>query len=103
MLKHPQAKSKFSEMGPNTEFTPLLVHNSGDLGSVETAIFCTGKVSYDIRALLAKAQDGGKKVAVFVIEELLPFPESVIKEKLQQVNKSAKVNKNFCEYEVKNF
>ena len=91
-MKHPQAKSKFSDMGPDTQFQPLLVYNSGDLSNVETAIFCTGKINYDIRGLLAKAQDGGKKVAVFVVEELLPFPEQIIKEKLQEVNKSAKVN-----------
>lgn len=91
MLKHPQAKSKFEDMGPDTEFNPLFVHHGGDLSNVSTAIFCSGKINYDLRALLAKNPEGAKKVALFVVEELLPFPEQLIKEKLAEVNKSAKV------------
>ncbi len=91
MLKHPQAKSSFEEMGPNTAFTPVYAHGCS-LDSAETVIFCTGKVNYDIRAMLAKAPaEAQQRVAILVVEELLPFPEQIIKEKLSQVNKSAKV------------
>lgn len=90
-MKHPQAKSSFEEMGPDTAFTPVYVHG-GSLESAETVIFCTGKVNYDIRAMLAKAPaEAQSRVSILVVEELLPFPEHIIKEKLSQVNKSAKV------------
>ena len=80
-------------MGPDTEFQPLYVHQGegGNLDSVETAIFCSGKISYDIKAALSKSPESSKKVALFVVEELLPFPESVIKQELAKVNKAAKV------------
>ena len=93
MLKHPQAKSKFEDMGPGTEFQPIQVYQAegGDLSQAEVAIFCTGKISYDIKALLAKSPEKAQKVALFTVEELLPFPESIIKEKLSQVSKSAQV------------
>jgi len=81
-------------MDSNTEFTPLYVFqgDNNNLGSVETVIFCAGKINYDIRNILSKTPESYEKIAIFAIEELLPFPEQIIKEKLSQVNKSAKVS-----------
>jgi len=81
-------------MDSNTEFTPLYVFqgDNNNLSSVETVIFCAGKINYDIRNILGKTPESYEKIAIFAIEELLPFPEQIIKEKLSQVNKSAKVS-----------
>jgi len=80
-------------MGINTEFNPLLVFHGQNksLEDVQTVIFCSGKIHYDLRAVLTKTPEAFDKIAIFAIEELLPFPEKIIKEKLSQVNKSAQV------------
>jgi len=102
VLKHPQARSTFEEMGLDSQFNPLLVHhvNGQNLESVETVIFCTGKINYDMRALLSKTPaETQSKIAIFVVEELLPFPEQVIKEKLSGVNKSANVKEFYVRFD----
>lgn len=80
-------------MGIDTEFQPLYVFQGDkkNLETVKTVIFCAGKINYDIRNILNKTPEVYENIAIFAIEELLPFPEQIIKEKLSQVNKSAQV------------
>jgi len=72
-LKHPVAVSSVSEMQPGTNFKPIIEDNYVNAGNAaDRVIFCSGKVSFDIRARLEKAAASG--IRVIRLEELAPFP-----------------------------
>jgi len=84
LLRHPQAKSKFEEMGPDSSFKPIITtkRDGSSDGDVSIAIICSGKTSYDIAAMLKENEATDKKTAILRIEELLPFPEPLLKDQL---------------------
>ena len=93
MLRLPQAKSKLEDMGPNSSFKPIITtkHEGSGNGDVSVAILCSGKISYDIQALLKENEALDKKTAIVRIEELLPFPEPLLKDQLSQFTGLKKV------------
>ena len=58
------------------------------------AIICSGKISYDIATALKENESVDKKTAILRIEELLPFPEALLKDQLSQFKGLKKVMKN---------
>ena len=89
MLRHPMAKSSLEEMKEGTEFKPLLSFFNQDLNKKKNLIFCSGKVHYDITEFLEKNKEIKEKCALFAIEELFPFPETLITQTLNGVDKDA--------------
>lgn len=83
LLRHKQAVSSLKDMGPGTSFSPVL-DDTGipDPSRVERVVLCTGKVYYD---LWQKRQEIGKTetVALMRLEQLYPFPEKELEEKLK--------------------
>ena len=59
----------------------------GTSGDVKTLILCSGKVSFDIEALLEK-RDGNLKDSIRVVrvEEIAPFPVNDIRMHMLNVN-----------------
>lgn len=70
-LRHPLARSKFEEMGPNTNFQPIIPDplTNDCASSVEKLVFCSGKVYFDLyKARMDKRYE--KKVALVRVEQV---------------------------------
>ena len=46
VLKHKKVRSLFNEIGPNTEFKPIIVKRSST--KAKNILLCSGKISYDL-------------------------------------------------------
>jgi probable 2-oxoglutarate dehydrogenase E1 component DHKTD1 len=88
-LKHPKAVSALHELGIGTKFEPILEKTFGDESAVETVIFCSGKVGFDIEDRLKKANVSGG-VKMIKIEEIAPFPVQNIRDTLANVADGAR-------------
>uniref|UniRef100_A0A1B0G1X4 2-oxoglutarate dehydrogenase, mitochondrial n=1 Tax=Glossina morsitans morsitans TaxID=37546 RepID=A0A1B0G1X4_GLOMM len=82
LLRHPDAKSPFSEMSDGSEFQRI-IPDRGPAGdnpsSVKKVIFCSGRVYYDL-AKTRKEKDLEKEIAIVRVEQISPFPFDLIKE-----------------------
>ncbi|XP_021697107.1 2-oxoglutarate dehydrogenase, mitochondrial isoform X5 [Aedes aegypti] len=81
LLRHPEARSSFSEMTDGTEFQRIIPDASAaseNPTSVKKLIFCSGRVYYD----LTKARKERKldsDIAISRLEQISPFPYDLIK------------------------
>ena len=48
LLRLPEARSKWSEMGPGTSFNRIIPDNHKNPENVKRLMFCSGKVYYDL-------------------------------------------------------
>jgi len=82
LLRHPECKSSFDDMGPGSSFQRLISDKSvasENPAAVKKVIFCTGKVYYD----LAKARkEAGleNEIAISTVEQICPFPFDLVME-----------------------
>merc|ERR1711971_865662 len=82
LLRHPEAKSPFSEMSEGSEFQRVIPDRgpaSQNPNSVKKVIFCSGRVYYD----LTKARTEKKlenDIAIVRVEQISPFPFDLVKE-----------------------
>ncbi|KAH7638297.1 2-oxoglutarate dehydrogenase [Dermatophagoides farinae] len=87
LLRHPQCKSSFDELLPETEFRRLLPDETEPIrtnpSSVKRIILCTGKVYYE---LLKERQQRSldDKVAIVRVEQLCPFPFDLLRDELSK-------------------
>jgi len=101
LLRHPECKSSFDEMLPDTEFQRLIPDdgpaNNNPL-EVKKLIFCTGKVYYD---LIKARRDAGleDKIAISTIEQISPFPFDIVKSECDKYENAELV---FAQEEHKN-
>merc|ERR1712212_70486 len=92
LLRHPECKSSFDDLLPNTEFKRIIL-DSGPAGenpsAVKKVLFCTGKVYYD---LVKERRERGldDKIAILTIEQISPYPFDVMK----------KVTDEYCNAEL---
>jgi 2-oxoglutarate dehydrogenase E1 component len=101
LLRHKRCVSTLEEMGPGTSFHRVLYEDhSGEAdAAVERVILCTGKVYYDLQqAREERGLDG--KVALVRLEELAPFPESVLEAELRRYAPGARYV--WCQEEPRN-
>ncbi|XP_062541635.1 2-oxoglutarate dehydrogenase complex component E1-like isoform X8 [Armigeres subalbatus] len=81
LLRHPEAKSPFSEMTDGTEFQRIIPDASvasENPSSVKKLIFCSGRVYYDlIKARRERKLDSD--IAISRLEQISPFPYDLIK------------------------
>ncbi|CAG9767598.1 unnamed protein product [Ceutorhynchus assimilis] len=86
LLRHPEARSQFSEMVEGKEFQRLLPAvgpAAQNPGNAKKLVFCTGKVYYDFMKTL-REQKLEDKIAIARIEQLCPFPYDLILKEIQK-------------------
>ncbi|XP_056631540.1 2-oxoglutarate dehydrogenase complex component E1-like [Diorhabda sublineata] len=90
ILRYPEARSSFDEMKEGTEFK-WIIPDDGPAGSdpagVQKVMFCSGKVFYDIKKVV-KEKHMESKIALIRIEQLAPFPFSLVKKEIQKYPKA---------------
>jgi len=78
LLRHKEAVSTLEELCDGT-FQTILEDSSGaDPSKITRAVFCSGKVYYDL--LARREEDDMRHVALIRIEQLYPFPEDRLAE-----------------------
>ncbi|EDX10802.1 2-oxoglutarate dehydrogenase-like, mitochondrial isoform X2 [Drosophila simulans] len=82
LLRHPEAKSPFSEMSEGSEFQRIIPDN-GPAGqnpsNVKKVVFCSGRVYYDLTKTRREKQLEGE-IAIVRVEQISPFPFDLVKE-----------------------
>jgi 2-oxoglutarate dehydrogenase E1 component len=78
LLRHKLAVSSLDEMGPLTNFKPVLDDLSVDKKAVTRVVLCSGKVYYDL--LQARDEQNLGHVALVRLEQLYPFPKVELRE-----------------------
>jgi len=101
LLRHPECKSSFDEMTPESTFQRLIPDRglvSENPASVKKVIFCTGKVYYD----LTKARTAGElesDIAISRVEQICPFPFDLV---MEECNKYSNAELVWVQEEHKN-
>ena len=88
LLRLPDASSKVSEMGENTNFQKVIDDKEISSKTVKRVIFCSGKHYYTLKQE-RKERNLDNKIALVRLEELAPFPAvevSKILEKYDNLN-----------------
>lgn len=89
LLRYPKAVSSLNEMAKG-KFMEVMDDVSVNKKDVDTLVFCSGKIYYDI--LEQKEKTGsGENMAIIRMEQLYPLPEKQILEVIQSYNKKAKL------------
>jgi len=89
LLRYPKAISSINEMAKG-RFQEVLDDTSVNKKEVNTVVFCSGKVYYEILEAKEKAQTG-ENIAVVRLEQLYPLPEKQIREIVKAYGKNAKL------------
>ena len=99
LLRHKNAVSKVSDMGPNTSFHRVLWDDRAGLDEkrIRRVVLCSGKVYYD---LLAEAENREQdQVYLMRLEQLYPFPHKALAAELARFPGAEIV---WCQEEPKN-
>jgi 2-oxoglutarate dehydrogenase E1 component len=96
LLRSTAAVSSFSEL-TSGEFQPL-IGDSLDPAGVRRVVFCSGKVYYDL--LAAREAKKRTDIALVRVEELYPFPDTLLSEMLAKYR--ANVELVWCQEEPRN-
>ncbi|XP_063701924.1 2-oxoglutarate dehydrogenase complex component E1 isoform X3 [Culicoides brevitarsis] len=81
LLRHPEAKSPFSDMTEGTEFQRMIGEKgvaAENPGSVKKLIFCSGRVYYDLTKARAERKLEND-IAIARVEQISPFPYDLVK------------------------
>lgn len=89
LLRYAKAVSTLNDMAQG-RFQEVLDDASVSKKDVETLVFCSGKIYYDILEQKEKT-GGGSSMSVVRLEQLYPLPEKKIREIIQSVNKKARL------------
>jgi len=89
LLRYPKAISSMNELAKG-RFQEVIDDASVNKKDVNTVVFCSGKVYYEILEVKEKT-DSGENMAVVRLEQLYPLPEKQIKEIIQSYGKNAKL------------
>ena len=85
LLRHPACVSDISDFETGTKFREVIDDASvtpSQLKKVKRALFCTGKVYYDL--LAKKEEEKRNDVAIIRIEQLYPLPEKQLEKLLKR-------------------
>lgn len=78
------AVSSLSDMGPGTQFQPVLKDTSiQNTDQVEKVVFVSGKYYYDLKKE-RESRDMNEKVALVRVEELSPFPKDQLQQEISR-------------------
>ncbi len=75
LLRHPLCISSLDELA-NGNFLPVIDDPEVDIPEVRRLVFCSGKIYYDLAA--RKKEFNARDVALVRIEQLHPFPNSIV-------------------------
>lgn len=89
LLRYPKAISSLKDMA-NGRFSEVIDDSSVTKKEVDTIVFCSGKVYYDILEEKEKLQTGSS-MAVVRVEQLYPLPENQIRKIISGYPKGAKL------------
>jgi 2-oxoglutarate dehydrogenase E1 component len=73
LLRYPKAKSKMEELAEG-RFIEVLDDPSADAKEIDTVVFCSGKIYYEILEEKEKT-DSGENIAVVRLEQIYPLPQ----------------------------
>ncbi|MBL0316924.1 MAG: 2-oxoglutarate dehydrogenase E1 component, partial [Flavobacteriales bacterium] len=89
LLRYPKAVSSMDEMSKG-RFMELIEESGIHKKNIDTVVFCSGKVYYDI--LEYKEKNGiGENMSVIRLEQLYPLPETQIREVIASYGKNIKL------------
>lgn len=88
LLRYPACVSSLKEMGEG-RFQELIDDASVKAAEVDTVMFCTGKIYYEVMEEKAK-REAGKNIALVRLEQLYPLPEKQILAVLAKYAKAKK-------------
>ncbi len=89
LLRYPKAVSSMDEMSKG-RFMELIEEPGIHKKNIDTVVFCSGKVYYDI--LEYKEKNGiGENMSVIRLEQLYPLPETQIREVIASYGKNIKL------------
>lgn len=97
LLRHKLAVSSLDEMGPLSNFKPVLDDTSVDKAAVTRVVMCSGKVYYDL--LQARTEQNLNHVALVRLEQFYPFPKHELADILAHYPHAQMV---WCQEEPKN-
>ncbi len=89
LLRYPKAVSSLNEMAKG-KFMEVVDDVSVNKKDVDTLVFCSGKIYYDILEQKEKTSSG-ENMAIIRLEQLYPLPEKQILELIGSYNKKAKL------------
>uniref|UniRef100_A0A336L5D2 oxoglutarate dehydrogenase (succinyl-transferring) n=1 Tax=Culicoides sonorensis TaxID=179676 RepID=A0A336L5D2_CULSO len=101
LLRHPEAKSPFSDMTEGTQFQRMIPEKgvaAESPSSVKKLIFCTGRVYYDLTKA-RREQKLENEIAIARVEQISPFPYDLVK---QECNKYPNAELCWAQEEHKN-
>jgi len=87
LLRHPQVVSSLADLA-HSHFAAVL-DDTLDPGQVERVLLCSGKVYYDLMARRTELEN--RTTALIRIEQLYPFPESMLRASLQKYTRATEV------------
>jgi 2-oxoglutarate dehydrogenase E1 component len=73
LLRYPKAKSKMEELAEG-RFIEVLDDPNADAKEIDTVVFCSGKIYYEILEEKEKT-DSGENIAVVRLEQIYPLPQ----------------------------
>jgi len=86
LLRYPKAVSSIDEMSKGG-FQELLDDPIAEVNQVDTLVFCSGKIYYEILEEKEK-KETGENIAVVRIEQIYPLPETQIDKIVEKYNKA---------------
>lgn len=88
LLRHKRAQSDLKDLGKDTSFHRVISETEKLVASdkVKRVIFCTGKVYYDL--LEAREEKKIKDIALVRVEQIYPFPYSVVEAEIKKYGKA---------------
>ncbi|XP_043103096.1 oxoglutarate (alpha-ketoglutarate) dehydrogenase a (lipoamide) isoform X2 [Puntigrus tetrazona] len=101
LLRHPEAKSNFDQMLPDTHFQRVIPDDgpvTQNPSGVKRIIFCTGKIYYELTRE-RKTRNMEDSVAITRIEQLSPFPFDLVRAETEKYPNADLV---WCQEEHKN-
>ncbi|XP_068082629.1 2-oxoglutarate dehydrogenase complex component E1 [Anabrus simplex] len=81
LLRHPEARSSFSEMTDNTEFLRVIPDSgpaSENPSLIKRLLFCSGRVYYDLKKA-REERNLVSDIAITRVEQISPFPYDLVK------------------------
>lgn len=89
LLRYPKAISSMNDLAKG-RFQEVIDDTTINKKDVNTVVFCSGKVYYEILEVKEKT-DSGENIAVVRLEQLYPLPEKQIREIIQSYGKNVKL------------
>jgi len=88
LLRYPKAKSKMEELAEG-RFQELIDDPTVEAKEVDTVVFCSGKIYYEILEEKEKTESG-ENIAVVRLEQIYPLPEKQMDKIIEKYSKAKK-------------